>query len=235
MSVAPPQAVLFDCGDTLVDFTKRHWPAECDAMYRYLSGFGKCDFGALRRVRMRQVERPSKKGWRENDLRKLCAELFEALLGSGANPQQIEGLVSARCAAFHEQFRISEELPDLLARLAKQTRLGIVSNYPCGACVRLGLAKTGILKLFEVVIVSADVGFCKPHPSPFQAALDQLGLPARECMFVGDNPVADMGGAKQLGMTTVLTTEFRKRKAARGWSVRPDHRIARLVELEGLL
>jgi putative hydrolase of the HAD superfamily len=235
METVSSRTVLLDCGDTLVDFTTHHWPAECQAMHRYLSRFGDCDFDRLRRLRQRQVERPSKKGWRENDLRHLCAEVFQASLGRGAEVEQVEGLMQARCDAFNEQFRLLDEMPELLSKLGKRARLGIVSNYPCGTCVRLGLEKTGISKLFEVVIVSGDIGWCKPHPRPFQAALEQLGVTARDCVFVGDNPVADIGGAKQLGMTTVLTTQFRKRQPARGWGARPDHRISRLAELEALL
>ncbi|MFM8240779.1 MAG: HAD family hydrolase [Actinomycetota bacterium] len=40
--------------------------------------------------------------------------------------------------------------------------------------------------MFDVVVISAEVGMRKPEPGIFALTLDQLDLPAHECVFVDD-------------------------------------------------
>jgi putative hydrolase of the HAD superfamily len=57
---------------------------------------------------------------------------------------------------------------------------------------------------FEGVITSARVGYRKPHPAIFQAAL-RLGSGApKETLMVGDNPRADIEGGRAVGLRPVL-------------------------------
>jgi len=44
----------------------------------------------------------------------------------------------------------------------------------------------------------------KPDIEPFLKAAEALKVDARECIFVGDNPKNDIGGAKKAGMRTVF-------------------------------
>ena len=52
-------------------------------------------------------------------------------------------------------------------------------------------------------MISHEVGLRKPDPEIYALAVEQLGLPAEECVFVDD-----LGGnlkpAKAMGMATVL-------------------------------
>jgi putative hydrolase of the HAD superfamily len=61
----------------------------------------------------------------------------------------------------------------------------------------------GVWDLFDVRVVSELVGLAKPDPAIYQLTLDQLGVPASECVFVDDHP-ANLPPAQALGMTTVL-------------------------------
>jgi putative hydrolase of the HAD superfamily len=61
----------------------------------------------------------------------------------------------------------------------------------------------GLEDLVESVFTSAVIGYDKPHPEAFRHALRASGDPAR-CWMVGDNPVADVGGAEALGIPAVL-------------------------------
>jgi len=57
---------------------------------------------------------------------------------------------------------------------------------------------------FEGVVTSARVGFRKPHPGIFEAAL-RLGTGAPvETLMVGDNPRADIEGGRAAGLRPVL-------------------------------
>jgi putative hydrolase of the HAD superfamily len=53
------------------------------------------------------------------------------------------------------------------------------------------------------VLNSAVTGFEKPHPRAFALALASAGQPAVAWM-IGDNPVADVGGAVATGLGAIL-------------------------------
>ncbi len=60
-------------------------------------------------------------------------------------------------------------------------------------------------ELFEFAVVAGeDTPRVKPSRAPFLLAAKRLGIPAKNCVYVGDNPETDVDGAKAAGMTTVL-------------------------------
>jgi HAD superfamily hydrolase (TIGR01549 family) len=127
----------------------------------------------------------------------------EIFLGMGG-PEEI----ASECATEIEQgwevsenFELFEDaLPVLEELRAAQLRLGLVSN--------------GIRDLREFVMhhrldVDAVVGsrahgFVKPHPTIFQAALEQLGVEPAEAVMVGDSLEEDVEGARALGLRAIL-------------------------------
>lgn len=63
---------------------------------------------------------------------------------------------------------------------------------------RLGFAET-----IDHVVTSYSTGWQKPHPAIFQRALSLIGVGAAEACMTGDELVADIRGAKAVGMRTV--------------------------------
>lgn len=80
---------------------------------------------------------------------------------------------------------------------------------------------------FDAVTTSEDVGWTKPNPAMFEAALDRAGVTAERAAMVGDRYRHDMAGANALGIRTVAYG------AEDGPAI--DHRIDDLRELPGLL
>jgi putative hydrolase of the HAD superfamily len=70
---------------------------------------------------------------------------------------------------------------------------------------------SALSRFFDVTIFSYDVGLLKPDPRIFRMALEGLGLEAGQCLYVGDGGHGELRGAKDAGMTTVLTTEYIRR------------------------
>jgi putative hydrolase of the HAD superfamily len=64
-------------------------------------------------------------------------------------------------------------------------------------------ADTGIARHVQVAVDSAVVGFEKPDPRIFQAALSALDVKPEAAVFVGDSLPRDMQGARGLGMPHV--------------------------------
>jgi FMN phosphatase YigB (HAD superfamily) len=93
----------------------------------------------------------------------------------------------------------------------------------------------GILVHFpDCRISAADVGYLKPHPAIFQAALDQVGATPDEAVFVGDNPIADIAGAQGAGMRAILRVTTPAPPMLSGLIV-PDAAINSLAELPRIL
>jgi HAD superfamily hydrolase (TIGR01549 family) len=124
-----------------------------------------------------------------------------------------------------------------LERIRRRMRVGLVSNYPCGASLRRSLHSTGITNLLDPVVVSGDVGYVKPHPKLFQAALDALGVPAGHVLFVGDSWASDMVGGHTAGMVTChhLGHTSEQDYEERYKSYRPDFSIRHLEELQEIV
>ena len=147
-------------------------------------------------------------------------------------------------------FLVRVLFPDVLETLhwlrGEGYRLGSVTNRGwSGPRFQQELRDLGLAELFEVVAMSCQVGYVKPHPRIFKYALDHLGIGPEEAVMVGDSPRGDVQGAKALGMTAVW-----RRPPARGldsgskrgpgeWSeesgaVLPDYVIDTLAELKSL-
>lgn len=100
------------------------------------------------------------------------------------------------------------DVPPALDTLRKHgIRLGIVTNASLPMWMRDNeLKEHGLFDFFcdcNCRLSAADVGYLKPHPRIFRRALEMMGTLAEETVFVGDNPVADVGGAQAAGMRAV--------------------------------
>ena len=53
---------------------------------------------------------------------------------------------------------------------------------------------------FDVITLSYEHGYMKPHPSIFHTTLLKLNVKPEKSLHVGDDPYADVWGAKKAGM-----------------------------------
>lgn len=107
-------------------------------------------------------------------------------------------------AFFHFSLDKAQASARVLEGLSARFRLGVVSNF-YGNLERV-LADTGIAPHIGVAVDSAVVGFEKPDPRIFQAALTALDVAPADAVFVGDSMARDMEGARALGMPHVFVT-----------------------------
>ena len=93
---------------------------------------------------------------------------------------------------------------------------------------RAKIRETGLEGLVRAAIVSEEVGAAKPDRRIFERALGEIGATAASTLFVGDNPDADILGAKPLGMSTAWV------HCGRAWPYDdqlPDHIIGHVSEV----
>ena len=190
-------AVLFDLDDTLLD---RRGSVE-----RYLAGHA-----------MRATLDPKlaltyqSRFWvlDENGSRSR-ADLFAQLAAEFPSVGSSEGLL----ADFTQHGFASCEWidgADAVLTWCRSTRLrtGVITNGSSGM-QRAKLRALGLGERVDTILVSEEEGVSKPSPEIFHRAAERLGVRPAECVFVGDNPIADIDGARRAGMLDVwIQREF---------------------------
>lgn len=95
-----------------------------------------------------------------------------------------------------------ETVRETLEALSKRGYcLGIIANQVMGTAQRLDA--WGLLKYFDVIAPSAELGIAKPDRLLFEKALELAGCPPQNAVMVGDRLDNDIFPAKALGMRTV--------------------------------
>lgn len=95
---------------------------------------------------------------------------------------------------------------EVLAALKEDYRLGLLSNFTHGPVVQVLLDHFELRDYFEVILVSGEIGYRKPHPQVFQQLVGQLQCDPGDIVFVGDNIEDDIQGAAAAGLQPVWTT-----------------------------
>ena len=112
-------------------------------------------------------------------------------------------------------------------------RIGCVTNRAFGGPAFVEeVEEQGLADLLEVMSVSCELGYMKPHPQIFQHALQGLGVTPQETVMVGDSLRADVQGAQKLGMTAVWRRRLESTEEVDG--VRPDFVVDELREVPQL-
>lgn len=106
----------------------------------------------------------------------------------------------------HEFAVAGEEQVAVVKQLrAMGIKTAIVTNVASHrfAFQRNKIRALGLEPLFDVIVLSGEVGVHKPDRRVFDHATKLLGVDNASCVFVGDNPNADIAGALNAGMEAV--------------------------------
>lgn len=197
------KAVFLDVDDTLVDYAPAARAAFAavfgpDAPYdqwlaldhyeRYLNG--ELGFRAMRETRM--------------------ADFLE-MLGRHADIPDAVAFERRRFEGLAEHYRLFEDALPCVADLRERgLRIGLITNNE-SEHQREKIRKTGLDGLFDVVIISDEVGVAKPNRRIFDYACAAMGVEAGDAAHVGDNLVADARGARDAGLHGVWLDRYARR------------------------
>jgi putative hydrolase of the HAD superfamily len=123
----------------------------------------------------------------------------------------------------------------VLRRLSKSYKIGLISDTETSSekTVRMALRTLGVETYFTAIVTSIDIGIKKPDKLIFNAALKKLDVVPQETIMVGNDPVSDIAGAKQLGITTIL---YRSSKYFySGADAEADYSIDNLEQVVGII
>lgn len=135
-------------------------------------------------------------------LRAQCTEVLRGALPEHA--REVGDLEDALVASL--RFAPYPEVPGTLRALRERgARLVVASNWDVS--LHDVLRDTGLGALLDGVVTSAELGVAKPDPALFARALEVAGgVTPADALHVGDDPVADVQGARAAGITPVLVT-----------------------------
>ena len=106
-------------------------------------------------------------------------------------------------------YRVFDDVLPALARLrAAGLKTAVISNADedvTALCTQLAFAEQ-----MDLIVTSALVGWEKPDPRTFHAALDPLGIPPAAALHVGDQPKSDVAGALGIGMRAALLDRYHR-------------------------
>jgi 2-haloacid dehalogenase len=120
---------------------------------------------------------------------------YEGLVREAAAEVGLPVTLADRLAERYGELKPWPEVPEVLGTLAGAA-LAIVTN--CSEALgRIAAAETGIA--FDAVVTAERAGFYKPHPAPYRLALAEIGVAARDCLFVAGSAY-DLVGAAAVGL-----------------------------------
>ena len=207
------EAVLFDYGDTLLEFRldDELW---LGAMRDMLAAAG----GPLERA-------ADLRGEIERRVTELTADpddhaelVYEevvagalAAVGTSPGPELLRTAIEAQHRGWLGARRLHPKAHWLLQEVrARGLRIGIVSNtFDPPDLLHADLVSDGVTERVDAIVFSSELGLRKPAPEIYRAALDALDVEPANALFVGDRVREDVQGPAALGMRTCLVTYFR--------------------------
>jgi HAD superfamily hydrolase (TIGR01549 family) len=212
------KAVLFDLGDTLLNFgriqTTKVFRQSARLTYEYLVGLGQT-VGSFR--------------W--YCLRNLIAIRLRVLWAS-ITGRDFDALSLLKKSGIKRGFKLSEDqwrqvgwlwyeplskralveadIKDTLIKLRQMgLKLGILSNtFISAGSLDRHLAQLGMLDFFPHRLYSYQFEFRKPDRRIFEAAVAKMGEPAANILFVGDRLNVDIRPAIKAGMRAVMKSAY---------------------------
>ncbi|RZB39034.1 N-acylneuraminate-9-phosphatase [Asbolus verrucosus] len=133
----------------------------------------------------------------------------------------------------YDYLALTPEVQNLLQKLRQHYFVGLITNGTSRAQWEK-IERLHLRSFFDVVLVSGDLPWEKPHHKIFHVACDYLGVKPQQCIMVGDKLETDiLGGAEaNLGGTVWVPLSDIQ---VDGNLPQPDHVIEHVTDLPDLL
>jgi len=207
------EAVLFDYGDTLLEFRLD------DGLW----------LGAMRDMLAAAGGPPERAADLRGEIERRVTELtadpddhaelvYEevvagalAAVGTSPGPELLRTAIEAQHRGWLGARRLHPKAHWLLQEVrARGLRIGIVSNtFDPPDLLHADLVSDGVAERVDAIVFSSELGLRKPAPEIYRAALVALDVEPANALFVGDRVREDVQGPAALGMRTCLVTYFR--------------------------
>jgi len=164
---------------------------------------------AYRETALRFIGKAQKDGRETHNRFWICAALQNQGYDISPYDARIAIAVDTYFSAFFLHCCLIPGTKEMLSTLRNVYRLGLLSNFTHGPAAREIIDKLGLNPFFDVVLISGELGYRKPHPLVFHQLIERLGVEKDQILYVGDDPEPDITGAQKAGLQPVLTTYVR--------------------------
>jgi putative hydrolase of the HAD superfamily len=106
----------------------------------------------------------------------ITAALAKQGLSVSPEDPHISAAVESYFSAFVHYTKLIPGTKEMLGILQKRYRIGLLSNFTHPPAAKNIMSELGLIPFFEVVLISGDLGYRKPHGSVFEELIDQLGV-----------------------------------------------------------
>lgn len=111
--------------------------------------------------------------------------------------------------------------------------IGAITNNPKPPHVMANhIRELGLPDVFDVIVSSWELGWRKPHPAPFEAAIRALSVEPGEAVHIGDSYGNDIEPALRLGMRAIFRGDA---ETVASFEPPPHHVISSLAELPAII
>mgnify|MGYP001181050476 CR=1 FL=1 len=105
---------------------------------------------------------------------------------------------------------IRQDVKEVLPSLKLKYGLGVVSNFMIPGGIEELLNIFSIGQYFKFVITSINMGWRKPHPAIYNAALKEASAVPERVLFIGDDYINDYDAPIKMGFNAVLLDKYNK-------------------------
>ncbi len=208
--------LIFDAFDTVIHINNsklptvpidgREVPTTAPAVHEaYTELFGEIDFDVFYRAFSQSFTQVT--NLRRVDLKEILSQqrfkMMLEMLGhceADATDAALERITKAHMGQLQQSFEVRPETFRVLEWAQKQYRTAMISNFAYAPALYESLDQFGIRSAFETIVVSAEVGWCKPHRVIFDHTLQKMSIRPDEALFIGDQLYVDVYGALNCGM-----------------------------------
>lgn len=213
----PVKAIGFDLFNTLIIAEPGALDEAMTRLMRGLAENGVCPEPepfqqAYREAALGFIRQAAKDGVETHNRFWISAALKEVGYAVGPDDPRISSAVEAYFSAFLDFCHPVPETHAMLETLRSSYRLGLLSNFTHAPAALKLIDHLGLGGFFEVVLISGEMGYRKPHPLVFERLIGSLGVDGGELLYIGDDLEADIGGAIRAGIQPVWFTYAREMK-----------------------
>ena len=141
------------------------------------------------------------------------ARIESALRRAGVEPGDLPArIIHGYQQNYHEGLRLLPGAERLL-EIAGRFRTCLVTNGQSDR-QRAKIERLGLEGRLDHILISAEVGSAKPEAAIFQRALSLTAVEPHQAVMIGDNALADVTGAVNLGIPTIWVN-------LHGWELPP--------------
>lgn len=199
--------VFFDFFGTLVDYDASVHPARRNAPLDFARRAGVVISEEVSNAKWQRVwddlDADSARTGREFSMHDVAQNYWRSIGSPPLDADSTDTLIAEYFEAWTADVVVSAGAVECLTDLACDHTLAIVSNTHDRRLVPRMARRFGLYDNISRVVTSVDIGWRKPHPEIYRAALRDSGIAAHSAVFVGDNWAADVEGPRRVGMSAV--------------------------------